>query len=235
MKVGMKAGMKVMKKMKDMKGAGALLITVLAVAGASAQSPATPPPTPPPGTAQPVMVLLETDRGTIEIEIDLAKAPITAENFLKYVDGGFYDGGRFTRTVRPDTENRTDFPIQVIQATVSPTRAAQAFPAIPLERTNVTGLLHKNGVISMARGNAADTATNQFFICIGDQPQLDFGGKRNADGQGFAAFGRVIIGMDVVEAIQRAPVSKDPQDPKLLRQTLAPPIVIKKAYRKTTG
>ena len=62
-----------------------------------------------------------------------------------------------------------------------------------------------------------------------------FGGKRNADGQGFAAFGRVIIGMDVVEAIQRAPVSKDPQDPKMLRQTLAPPIVIKKAYRKTTG
>ena len=204
-----------------------LLIPLLAIAGVAAQSPAPPP--------QPVMVILETEKGTIEIEVNLTKAPITAENFLKYVDGGFYDGGRFTRTVRPDTENRTDFPIQVIQATVSPGRASGAFPAIALERTNVTGLQHKNGVISMARGNAADTATNQFFICIGDQPELDFGGKRNADGQGFAAFGRVIIGMDVVEAIQRAPVSKDPQDPKVLRQTLAPPVVITKAYRKTAG
>jgi peptidyl-prolyl cis-trans isomerase A (cyclophilin A) len=228
--------MKVMKRMKRMKGSWILLMSVLAAAGASAQSPgAAPAPPAPPPAAQPVMVILETARGTIEIEINVAKAPITAENFLKYVDGGFYDGGRFTRTVRPDTENRTDFPIQVIQATVSPTRSGQAFPAIALERTNATGLLHKNGVISMARGNAADTATNQFFICIGDQPELDFGGKRNGDGQGFAAFGRVIIGMDVVEAIQRAPVSKDPQDPKMLRQTLAPPIVIKKAYRKTTG
>jgi peptidyl-prolyl cis-trans isomerase A (cyclophilin A) len=213
--------------MKDMKVMRVVLISCLAIAGASAQSPA---PTP-----QPVMVILETEKGTIEIEVNLPKAPITAENFLKYVDGGFYDGGRFTRTVRPDTENRTDFPIQVVQATVSPARASGALPAIALERTNVTGLLHKNGVISMARGNAADTATNQFFICIGDQPVLDFGGKRNADGQGFAAFGRVIIGMDVVEAIQRAPVSKDPQDPKVLRQTLAPPIVITKAYRKTPG
>ena len=205
-----------------------LLIPLLAIAGVAAQSPAPPP--------QPVMVILETEKGTIEIEVNLTKAPITAENFLKYVDGGFYDGGRFTRTVRPDTENRTDFPIQVIQATVSPARASGGpFPAIALERTNVTGLLHRNGAISMARGNAADTATNQFFICIGDQPELDFGGKRNADGQGFAAFGRVIIGMDVVEAIQRAPVSKDPQDPKVLRQTLAPPVVITKAYRKTAG
>jgi peptidyl-prolyl cis-trans isomerase A (cyclophilin A) len=225
-----------MTMITGMKGSWILLMSVLAVAGASAQSPGTAPAQPAAEPAgQPVMVILETEKGTIEIEINVAKAPMTAENFLKYVDGGFYDGGRFTRTVRPDTENRTDFPIQVIQATVSPSRATGAFPAIPLERTNATGLLHKNGVISMARGNAADTATNQFFICIGDQPELDFGGKRNADGQGFAAFGRVIIGMDVVEAIQRAPVSKDPQDPKLLRQTLAPPILITKARRKTTG
>jgi peptidyl-prolyl cis-trans isomerase A (cyclophilin A) len=223
----MKGIMKGMKGMKHMKIVGAVLISALTFGAGSAQSPAP--------SSQPVMVILETDKGTIEIEVNVPKAPLTSENFLKYVDGGFYDGGRFTRTVRPDTETRTDFPIQVIQATVSPARATGAFPAIPLERTNVTGLRHKNGVISMARSNAADTATNQFFICIGDQPELDFGGKRNADGQGFAAFGRVIIGMDVVEAIQRAPVSKDPQDPKILRQTLAPPVVITKAYRKTTG
>jgi len=184
--------------------------------------------------APPVMVVLETEKGIIEIEVNVARAPVTSENFLKYVDGGFYDGGRFTPTVRPDTENRADFPIQVIQATVSPTRAREGFPAIALERTNVTGLLHKNGVISMARGGP-DSATNQFFICIGDQPELDFGGKRNADGQGFAAFGRVVIGMDVVEAIQRAPVAKSPQDPKVLSQNLAPPILITKAHRKTSA
>ena len=178
------------------------------------------------------MVVLETDKGAIEIEIDLGRAPITAGNFLKYLDGGLYDGGRFTRTVRPDTENRTDYPIQVIQATINPARRAEAFPAIALERTNTTGILHKNGVISMARSNAADTATNQFFICIGDQPELDFGGKRNADGQGFAAFGRVIIGMDVVEAIQRSPVAKSTQDKTALTQNLSPAILISKARRK---
>ncbi len=206
-----------------MRLAGVLLLSIVTLAGGAHQEPAPP--------AQAVMVVLETEKGAIEIEVDLAKAPVTAANFLKYVDGGFYDGGRFNRTVRPDTENRTDYPIQVIQAGVSPTRAAERFPAIPLERTSVTGLQHKNGVVSMARA-AADTATNQFFICIGDQPELNFGGKRNADGQGFAAFGRVIIGMDVVEAIQKAPVAKDRQDPKLLTQNLSPPIVITKARRK---
>jgi len=205
--------------------ASALLILAFILSGPTPQIPA-------PASPQLVMVVLETDKGAIEIEIDLARAPITAGNFLKYLDGGLYDGGRFTRTVRPDTENRTDYPIQVIQATINPARRAEAFPAIALERTNTTGILHKNGVISMARGNAADTATNQFFICIGDQPELDFGGKRNADGQGFAAFGRVIIGMDVVEAIQRSPVAKSTQDKTALTQNLAPPIVISKARRK---
>ena len=113
-------------------------------------------------------------------------------------------------------------------------RDEEDWAPIPLEPTSVTGLAHVDGTISMARAEP-DTATSDFFLCLGDQPSLDFGGARNPDGQGFAAFGRVIIGMDVVEAIQRAPVSKDPQDPKVLRQTLAPPVVITKAYRKTAG
>ena len=205
--------------------ASALLILAFILPGPTPQVPA-------PASPQLVMVVLETDKGAIEIEIDLGRAPITAGNFLKYLDGGLYDGGRFTRTVRRDTENRTDYPIQVIQATINPARRAEAFPAIALERTNTTGILHKNGVISMARGNAADTATNQFFICIGDQPELDFGGKRNADGQGFAAFGRVIIGMDVVEAIQRSPVAKSTQDKTALTQNLSPAVLISKARRK---
>ena len=205
--------------------ASALLGLAFILSGPGPQIPA-------PTSPQLVMVVLETDKGAIEIEVDLARAPVTAGNFLKYLDGGFYDGGRFTRTVRPDTENRTDYPIQVIQAMINPARRAEAFPAIALERTNTTGILHKNGVISMARGNAADTATNQFFICIGDQPELDFGGKRNADGQGFGAFGRVIIGMDVVEAIQRSPVARSTQDKTALSQNLAPPVLISKARRK---
>ena len=80
--------------------------------------------------------------------------------------------------------------------------SAKEFAPIPLESTNKTGLLHKDGTISMARGGPA-TATSSFFICIKDQPSLDFGGKRNKDGQGFAAFGKVIIGMGVIKKIQQ--------------------------------
>ncbi len=154
-----------------------------------------------------VLVVLETEKGAIEIEVDVARAPGTAANFLKYVDGGYYNGGEFHRTVRPDTESRTDFPIQVVQARRARGQGVPpGFPPIPLERTSVTGIKHVSGVISMARGGA-DSATSDVFICIGDQPELDFAGKRNADGQGFAAFGRVVRGMDVVKAIQAAPVA----------------------------
>ena len=189
-----------------------------------------------------VIVVLETEKGAIAIEVDVARAPVTAANFLKYVDGGFYDGGRFQRAVRPDTERRTDYPIAVIQGGRTPVPGrgrgrAQAqgttggraggqrgFPAIPLERTRDTGILHKDGVISMAR-SGPDSATSDFFICIGDQPELDFGGRRNADGQGFAAFGRVVSGMEAVRAIQSAPVREG-------SETLMPPIAITRASRR---
>ena len=85
-----------------------------------------------------------------------------------------------------------------------------------LERTTETGVSHRDGTISMAR-DGPDTATSDFFICIGDQPELDFGGKRNPDGQGFAAFGRVVRGMDVVRQIQTA---------RARGQLLTPPIEI---------
>ncbi len=165
-----------------------------------------------------VQVVLETELGNITIEVDVVHAPVTAANFLKYVRGGFYDGGRFHRAVRPGTESRTDFPIEVIQAGINPAKAALAFSAIRLERTNVTGLKHVEGAISMAR-DGPDSARSDFFICVRDQAELDFGGRRNADGQGFAAFGRVVSGMHVVEKIQAAPVREK-------TQTLAPPIRI---------
>ncbi len=157
-----------------------------------------------PAPLAPIVVRLTTALGEIDLEIDAVHAPLSAANFLRYVDAGRYDGGRFHRTVRPDTETRKEVPIEVIQGGVAPGREKEDFPPIPLERTSVTGLKHRDGTLSMAR-DAPDTATSDFFLCVGDQPLLDFGGARNPDGQGFAAFGRVVRGMDVVRQIQAAP------------------------------
>jgi peptidyl-prolyl cis-trans isomerase A (cyclophilin A) len=173
---------------------------------------------------KPVTVIFQTEFGAITVEVDLQHAPNTAANFLKYVDGKFYDGGVVSRAVRPDNTTRHDVEIQVIQLQSDSARGREGFPAIPLERTSVTGLKHLDGTLSMARAGA-DTATSSFFICIGNQPELDFGGKRNADGQGFAAFGRVVSGMDVVKKIQASKTAPG-------TETLDPPIKITSAARK---
>jgi peptidyl-prolyl cis-trans isomerase A (cyclophilin A) len=162
--------------------------------------------------ASAVRVIMVTELGEIEIEIDAARAPVSAANFLKYVDAGKYDGGRFHRTVRPDNQKEKAVPIGVIQGASAANGQDELFPPIPLERTRDTGLHHKDGTLSMARA-AVDTATDQFFICIGDQPALDYGGKRNPDGQGFAAFGHVVSGMDVVRKIQSAPAKGETLTP----------------------
>jgi peptidyl-prolyl cis-trans isomerase A (cyclophilin A) len=173
--------------------------------------------------AQPsrVAIVIETEMGSIEAEIEIARAPVSAANFLRYVDAGLYDRGVFHRTVKPDNQPNNAVKIEVIQA--GPASGAKKFPPIPLERTSVTGLSHRDGAISMAR-DGPDTATSDFFICIGDQPSLDFGGKRNPDGQGFAAFGRVTGGMAVVTRIQAQPSDS--------KQRLTPPIRILKIARK---
>jgi peptidyl-prolyl cis-trans isomerase A (cyclophilin A) len=177
---------------------------------------------------KPVLVVFETELGILTLEIDLAHAPVTGTNFLKYVDGKFYDGGVVNRSVRPDNTTRHDVEIQVIQFQIDNRRQRDQFPAIPLERTTVTGLGHKDGTISMAR-SGPDTAQGSFFIAIGDQPSLDFGGTRNADGQGFAAFGRVVSGMDIVRKIHQAHTGTGGA---YGTETLDPPIAIVKAYRK---
>jgi len=170
---------------------------------------------------QAVRVRFETALGAFEVEIDATRAPVTAANFLAYVDGGFYDGGRVHRSARLETQVARTVKIEVIQAGINPERRGEGFAAIPLERTNVTGILHKDGVISMAR-SSPDTATSDFFVCVGAQPALDFGGKRNPDGQGFAAFGRVVSGMDVIRRIHAAPAKG---------QSLDPPVRILEAAR----
>lgn len=168
-------------------------------------------------------VVIETEAGEIVLEIDTVRAPKTAANFLGYVDAGLYDGGRFHRTVRtrPDNQPQNAVKIDVIQAGANQARSAEYFPRLAHEPTSETGLSHTDGVVSMARADV-NTARDQFFICVGDQRELDAGGKRNADGHGFAAFGRVVSGMDVVRRIHESPANN---------QTLTPPVRILRARR----
>lgn len=193
-----------------------MTIVVFLIALAISQSSSPP--------AGPVRIVMETEAGEIEMEIDTARAPVTAGNFLKYVDAGLYDGGRFYRTVtlQPDNQPNNTVKIEVIQAGANAARRGEFLPAIPLERTSVSGLKHLDGVLSMARSRP-DSARDEFFICVGDQPSLDYGGSRNADGQGFAAFGRVIRGMEVVKKIHAS---------RAEGQTLAPSIRILRVTRK---
>ncbi len=162
-----------------------------------------------------VPIVIHTTAGDIEAVLEEKKAPVTTMNFLRYVDAHRYHGGLFHRTVKtsPDNQPQSTVKIDVIQGGVNPTYKDQStWPAIPLERTSVTGLKHLDGTISMAR-SAPDSATSDFFICIGDQPSLDLDGKRNPDLQGFAAFGRVTKGMDVVKKIQMSPFKEQALDP----------------------
>ena len=167
-------------------------------------------------TATGVRVNISTTLGEIEVELDTAQAPATVANFLRYVDADHYNGGQFHRTVTMNNQPNNDVKIEVIEASVNPARSDDGFGPIALERTTVTGLRHVDGTISMARGGP-DSATSSFFFCIGDQPSLDFGGDRNPDGQGFAAFGRVVAGLDVLRQIQGQPAET---------QRLNPPVSI---------
>jgi peptidyl-prolyl cis-trans isomerase A (cyclophilin A) len=177
------------------------------------------------GTPGVVQIVIETERGDIAVALDSAHAPLTVANFLRYVDGGFYTGGVFHRTVTPANQPNDSVRIEVIQGGANPGRQGNGFPPIELEPTRVTGLKHRDGTISMARAGT-NTATSDFFICIGDQPALDFGGHRNADGQGFAAFGQVTKGMDIARAIQGSAAQG---------QRLTPPIVIRRVRRESSS
>ncbi len=158
-------------------------------------------------------VVIETELGLIEVELDDENAPLTSGNFLQYVDDGFYNGCSFYRTVTMDNQPNDEVKIEVIQGGNRDQEAGRR-PPIALERTSATGLRHLDGTISMGRFEP-DSAHSEFFICIGDQPELDFGGRRYADGQGFAAFGQVISGMDVVRNIQAQPAEGQFLNPEI--------------------
>jgi len=187
---------------------------------------------PPPASPDPkfdlapgeIAVGIETSLGTFYIAVDPKRAPITATNFLRYVDAKLYDWGQFHRATRPD--NYTPAPpnrpmMNIIQGGINPAKRNEGFPAIPLERTTLTGIKHVVGVVSMARGTP-DSATSDFFVLLDDQPSLDYGGLRFDDGQGGGAFGHVLAGLDVVKKIQQQPVDG---------QNLSGPVTIRRVWR----
>ena len=169
-----------------------------------------------------VRIAMTTSQGDVKIDLYLDKAPITAGNFLKLVDGEHLDGSSFYRVVTYENDNGNPG-IEVIQGG----RGDEESPFAPIdhETTGQTGILHKDGVISMARGDVG-TASSEFFICVGDQRGLDYGNVRNPDEQGFAAFGKVVSGMDIVRHINRLPAHA-PSDSDYTRgQILTEPVVI---------
>ncbi len=183
--------------------------------------------------AETVAVKMETTLGTIELELYLDKAPVTVRNFLRYVNAGKYDNTSFYRVVRMDNQAQNNIKIEVIQGGRGMEDIGGNFPPIVHETTQKTGLKHKDGTISMAR-LAPGSASSEFFICIGDQPELDFGGQRNPDGFGFAAFGQVTKGMDIVRQIQSADTDMPPPGSKLKYtsgQSLVEPVRIKSIRR----
>ena len=169
-------------------------------------------------------VALQTGQGTIIVELEDRKAPITAANFLRYVDTLKYNGGSFyraSRTIGAPTHGS-------IQAGPSP--YARHFPPIAHESTTKTGLRHKAGTLSLTR-NEPGSATSDFFICASDQPYLDAHPGEPGDNQGFAAFGHVVQGMDVVRKILAMHTSKTAPVPAMKGQMLDPPVPIIAAKR----
>jgi peptidyl-prolyl cis-trans isomerase A (cyclophilin A) len=163
-------------------------------------------------------VLIRTQAGDIEVELYLRQAPRTAGAFLSYIDSGFYKNCSFYRVLNEDNQVTGAGAAKLIQGGIWKTNHSKAvsLPGVPHESTQQTHILHTDGVISLAR-TAPGTATTEFFICVSDQAGFDYGGDNNPDGQGYAAFGKVVKGMDVVRAIYGMPEND---------QSFTPPVAI---------
>ncbi len=171
-----------------MRGVSFLLGALLAAALAGCAAP------------QP-QVELRTALGTIRIALDSARAPVTTVNFLRYVREGRYQGASFYRVTR--SEPQLMQPVTgVVQGGLWRGDTTRFLPPIPLESTRQTGLRHTDGTVSMARFENPNGARAEFFVVVGDQPHLDYQGP---GAEGYAAFGRVVEGMDVVRALVRLP------------------------------
>ena len=155
-------------------------------------------------------VAIRTSLGTIVVRVDARRAPVTVANFLHYVDTHAYDHATFYRTVLRATEPRAS--IEVIQGGLNPQAPNPMIHPIPLEPTSKTGLHNVDGTIAMARTADPNSATTEFFIDVGDDRFLDAGGPL---GPGYAAFGKVIRGMDVVHKIHTAAASGEMLTPPI--------------------
>jgi peptidyl-prolyl cis-trans isomerase A (cyclophilin A) len=189
---------------RDIVGGAALLATTPTLALGSGTNP---------------RVTIRTDHGPIVIELESNKAPITCANFLRYVDAKAYNGGsiwRATRSIGAPKEGTIEG---------SPSIKMHRFPPIAHESTTTTGLRHKTGSISLAR-YAPGSATADFFICASDEPFLDAHPEAKGDNLGYAVFGEVVDGMDLVHRILAMHTVKNPSFPKDTPQTLEPPVPI---------
>ncbi|MCE2659364.1 MAG: peptidylprolyl isomerase [Rubrivivax sp.] len=169
---------------------------------------------------------LQTALGGIEIEVYSDRAPLSASQFLHCVQTGHYVGGTFWRTVRADND-RGSPPIEVVQAAAA--EGSATLEPLAHEPTSISGLRHQDGTASLARAEPGSATAAAFFICLGDQPALDEGGLRNADGLGFAAFGRVVRGMDVVRAIHQGAALAEAPAEYVRGQVLVAPVRIEQA------
>ncbi len=205
----------------------ALAAASLATA-AQGQTPAAPPPALADGPAPTTpssnpRVTLTTTQGDITIELFVDKAPITARNFLKYVDRKLYDGATFYRASKPPGYAANDY--GTVQGGLQ-NDPKKVLPPIAHESNLKTGILHRDGVISMGR-HAPGTAQADWFICIGDMSYLDADAKQ----PGFAAFGQVVSGMDVAQKILGLPTDPNRGEGAMKGEMLVKPVKIISARR----
>ena len=155
-------------------------------------------------TEKDTIIEMNTVYGNICVKLFVKEAPTTCNNFLRYIDEHRYKDFHFYRTVTMSNQPMSNIKIEVIQGGLGFEKHSLELPPILHETTNATGIKHMNGTISMARIEPG-SASSEIFICINDQPELNYGGRRNIDGQGFAAFGKVIKGLNVVKEIHSLP------------------------------
>jgi peptidyl-prolyl cis-trans isomerase A (cyclophilin A) len=176
-------------------------------------------------------VVLETRLGNITIDVYPDRAPLSAGSFLDYLDRGLMQEAVFYRVVTPDNDNGSPL-ISVVQGGVL--EDDQFLDPVAHETTEATGLRHVDGAVSLARGDPGTGSGGAFFICVGDNPALDYGATRNPDKQGFAVFGQVVDGMDVVRAIQQLPADSPTDNTYLQDQLLREPVEVLAARRLAT-
>jgi len=164
-------------------------------------------------------ILIKTGKGEMTLELEARRAPITCANFLRYVDAAAYDGGTFWRA------NRTLGAPKEGSIEASPPPRLHRYPPIAHESTTTTGLRHTTGAISLARYDPG-TATADFFICANPLPYLDAHPGEKGDNLGYAVFGGVVEGMDVVRTILALHTVRNPQFPKMTPQIIKPPVPI---------